>query len=125
MANDLKPLFIRLPRQQAAALDRLSSRSGRPKQHVVSELVAQALQPSPRPLQMGRVEISAAPDTREDEVLTLDEVATLLKLPPDAIRARAEQGDLPGRCFGGEWRFSRLAVLAWLADGDPQARRKR
>jgi hypothetical protein len=30
---------------------------------------------------------------------------------------------LPGRRFGKEWRFARIAVLAWLADGDPQKRR--
>jgi hypothetical protein len=31
---------------------------------------------------------------------------------------------LPGRRFGKEWRFARMAVLAWLADGDPQKRRR-
>ena len=41
MARQLTPLFIRLPRDQAAALDRVASESGRAKQYVVSELVAQ------------------------------------------------------------------------------------
>jgi hypothetical protein len=31
---------------------------------------------------------------------------------------------LPGRRFGKEWRFARMAVLGWLADGDPQKRRR-
>ena len=26
----------------------------------------------------------------------------------------AEQGELPGRKVGEEWRFSREAILAWL-----------
>ncbi len=118
MAADLTPVFMRLPKQQAAVLDRLAARSGRAKQHVVSELVAQALRAAPPQLSMGRVEVSSATEMREDEVLTLAEVAAMLKLAPDAIQARAERGDLPGRRFGDEWRFSRLAVLAWLADGD-------
>lgn len=122
----LTPVFIRLPKIQAAALDRLASQSGRAKQHVVSELVGQALTATPRPLAMGRVEVSSTSDIRDDEVLTLEEAAGLLKLPLDVVRARAEQGDLPARRFGGEWRLSKLAVLAWLADGDrPNTRRRR
>jgi excisionase family DNA binding protein len=57
-------------------------------------------------------------------VLTLQEAAALLKLPVEAVRSRAEEGDLPGRRFGQEWRFARIAVVAWLADGDPKKRRR-
>jgi excisionase family DNA binding protein len=127
MSAKLTPLFIRLPRAQAATLDRLASQSGRAKQHLVSELVAHALTlPKPGPLSMGRVEVSTTPETRDDTVLTLDEAASLLKLSPDAVQARAQAGDLPGRRFGNDWRFSRLALLAWLADGEkPNGRRGR
>jgi excisionase family DNA binding protein len=31
------------------------------------------------------------------------------------VRQLAESGDLPGRRIGGEWRFARAALLAWLA----------
>jgi excisionase family DNA binding protein len=127
MTAKLTPLFIRLPRAQVATLDRLASQSGRAKQHLVSELVAHALTlPKPGPLSMGRVEVSRTPETRDDRVLTLDEAASLLKLSRDAVQARAQAGDLPGRRFGHDWRFSKLAVLAWLADGDrPNGRRGR
>ena len=75
---------------------------------------------------MGRVEVSSTPETRDDEVLTLDEVAVLLKLSPDVVQSRAEAGDLPARRFGQDWRFSRLAVLTWLADGGtPKGKRGR
>ena len=126
MPANLTPVFIRLPKQQAAALERLADESGRSKQHVIGELVGRAVTtPTPRPLAMGRVEVSSAPDTRADEVLTLEEVASVLKLPSTVVRQRAEEGDLPGRRFGNEWRFSRIAVLSWLADGDtPRARRR-
>ena len=33
------------------------------------------------------------------------------------VVALAEQGTLPGRRIGDRWRFSRLALIAWLAGG--------
>lgn len=124
MATQRTPLYVRLPRTQAAALDRLAQTTGRPKQHLVSELLADRLAAGARQLVIGRVETTTAADVRADEVLTLEEVAALLKLPPDAVRARAEAGDVPGRRFGRDWRFARLAVLAWLADGDTPRQRR-
>ena len=120
MATERTPLFVRLPRKQAAALDRLAGATGRRKQSLVSELLGDRLTVA-HPLPVGRVEVANTPDMG-DEVLTLDEVARLLKLPPDAVRARAEDGELPGRRFGKDWRFARTAVLAWLANGESQKR---
>ena len=122
MPNERTPLFVRLPRNQAAALDRLADATGRRKQSLVSELLGDRLT-VPRPLAVGRVEVASAPEI-VDEVLTLEEIARLLKVPPDAVRSRAEEGELPGRRFGKEWRFARTAVLAWLADGEAQKRRR-
>jgi excisionase family DNA binding protein len=124
MPKDRTALFVRLPREQAAALDRLSDATGRQKQHLVSELLADRLTVGSRALPLGRLEISNTADVRTDEVLTLDEAAALLKLPAETVRSRAEEGDLPGRLFGKEWRFARLAVLAWLADGETAKRRR-
>jgi excisionase family DNA binding protein len=62
--------------------------------------------------------IEIAQDAGSDEVLTLEEAAALLRLPIEAVRARAIAGHLPGRAFGDEWRFSRAALMAWLADGE-------
>jgi excisionase family DNA binding protein len=109
MPEDRVPLFVRLPREQAMALDRLADTTGRRKQHVVSELLADQLA-------VGRIEIAESPSA--GEVLTLQETAELLRLPVEAVRARATAGELPGRAFGEEWRFSREALLAWLASGE-------
>src|SRR5437868_6417008 len=125
MAIDRTPLYVRLPRSQAAALDRLAQATGRPKQHLVTKLLGDRLPTSERQVSVGRVEVNTGGDVRVDEVLTLEEVAAFLKLSPDAVRSRAEEGDLPGRRFGNEWRFARVAVLAWLADGDTQRRRRK
>src|SRR3979409_256318 len=108
MSKDRTPLFVRLPRNQAVALDRLADATGRRKQSLVSELLGDRLTVA-RPLPVGRIEVSNPPEVG-DEVLTLEEVARLLKIPPDAVRSRAEEGELPGRRFGKEWRFSRMAV---------------
>jgi excisionase family DNA binding protein len=118
VAGERTPLFVRLPRNQAAALDRLADATGRRKQSLVSELLADRLAVS-RPLSVGRVEVTHAAEAG-DEVLTLAEVARLLKTSIDAVRSRAEDGELPGRRFGKDWRFARMAVLAWLADGEQQ-----
>jgi excisionase family DNA binding protein len=124
MATNRTPLFVRLPKGQAAALDRLADATGRQKQHLVSELIADRLMPVAGPVSVGRVEVTNPPVALIDDVLTLAEAAELLKLPADTVRSRAEEGDLPGRRFGKEWRFARIAVLAWLVDGDPQKRRR-
>ena len=57
------------------------------------------------------------PDDTE-QVLTLEEAAAMLRVPAETVRARALAGELPGRAFGEEWRFSRAALLGWLAEGD-------
>ena len=125
MSQARVPLFVRLPRDQAVALDRLAGATGRHKQHVLSEILADRLTTSSGPVSIGRVELLNAPDARADEVLTLEEAAALLKLPVDAILARAEAGELPGRRFDDEWRFARMAILSWLGEGDPPKRRNR
>jgi excisionase family DNA binding protein len=113
MAQERVPLFVRLPREQVAALDRLSAATGRRKQQVVSELLADRLA-------IGRRDLREAHGGAAEDVLTLAEVAALLRVPADEVRAQAMQGDLPGRRFGDEWRFVRAAVLAWLAGGQDE-----
>ncbi len=106
--QDRVPLYVRLPRDQAAALDRLVDATGRRKQHVVSELLADQLQ-------VGRIDVGDRPATTPGEVLTLDELSSLLRAPAAALEMLARAGELPGRQIAGEWRFARAAVLGWLS----------
>ncbi len=106
MPEDRVPLFVRLPRDQAAALDRLVDSTGRRKQQLVSELLSDRLE-------VGRIELPRGTDGQEG-VLTLAEAAALLRLPEETVRASALAGELPGRAFGEEWRFERGALLRWL-----------
>jgi excisionase family DNA binding protein len=54
----------------------------------------------------------------DDEVLDVREAATLLGLDEDVVVREAANGNLPGRRVGGQWRFGRAHLLAWLR-GDP------
>ena len=131
MAPPDKPtaaLFVRIPQAHARALDRLAFESRRPKQAVVTELLARHFaDPSDR-----RVTIETLGDSPpvigrhafrpfEPDVLTLEEVAELLAVEPDAVAELAAAGELPGRKIGDAWRFARAAVLDWLAQGSRPA----
>jgi excisionase family DNA binding protein len=66
--------------------------------------------PAPGGLVVGHHEFRPA----AAEVLDAAQAAELLAVECSAIEELAEQGELPGRRIGGEWRFSRSALLAWL-----------
>jgi excisionase family DNA binding protein len=110
MSDERVPLFVRLPAGQAAALDRLVEGKGMHKQQVVSDLLGERLE-------VGRLDIHEP--RGGEEVLTLEELAELLRLEPAEVLASARAGDIPGRRFGEEWRFARAAVIEWLARGEP------
>jgi excisionase family DNA binding protein len=104
----VSPLFVRIPTADAERLDRASFESGRPKQ----ELVAEAL----RTLDVPRPPVGfARPSPGTPDVLTTAQLADFLKIEEDTVRKLARSGELPGRKIGRDWRFSRAAVLDWLA----------
>lgn len=107
---------MRLPRAEAERLDRAAARLGTSKGKVVADLLAEHLEPP-----TGIDALKGAPLGRHEftpvhalEVLTLEQLAALLELDVDAVRALVEQGDIPGRKLGEQWRFSRAAILEWL-----------
>jgi excisionase family DNA binding protein len=125
--DDTAALFVRLPLEEAGKLDRFAFERRIPKRDVVRRLVAERLddadiiwrQPLPPPMPMpptpevvvGRADFVPA---EAPEVLTVEQAAELLQTEPDAVRALADAGELPGRRICDEWRFLRSAVLAWL-----------
>jgi len=52
------------------------------------------------------------------DVLTLDEVARYLRLPPKTIERQASQGRIPGRRIEESWRFLKKAIDHWLESHD-------
>ena len=102
-----QPLFVRLPTAEAEKLSRAAVELGRPKQDLVAEAL-RALDVPGQGFGFGRHEPSP-------EVLTAEQLADLLQVDAKTVRSLAARGDLPGRKLGREWRFSRRAVLDWLA----------
>jgi excisionase family DNA binding protein len=103
-------VFVRVPVSAARKLDQASVDLRRPKRHIVTELLY-ALEPDQAGVTVGRYSFRSA----EEEVLTLEEAAALLRVEPDALVELAERRRIPGRKLGGAWRFSRRALLDWLA----------
>jgi len=50
-----------------------------------------------------------------DEILTASEVASLLHMHPRTVYKLVKQGSLPGRKFGGGWRFSRRDIMQMIS----------
>jgi hypothetical protein len=49
------------------------------------------------------------------EVMNAEQVGQLLQIDEKVVIGLAEAGKLPGRKLGTAWRFSRAALVAWLA----------
>jgi excisionase family DNA binding protein len=116
-----RALYVRLPLPAAEKLDRAAFELRIPKQELVAELLESHLPHAGT----RRVVVESADDTMTvghhsfvprdaPEVLTLAEVADLLRVDEEAVAGLAEKGELPGRKLGDEWRFTRSAVLRWL-----------
>lgn len=56
------------------------------------------------------------------EVLTITEVARLLRISPKSVARLAWEHRIPARMIGGHWRFRRTSILDWLGWIDPRPR---
>jgi excisionase family DNA binding protein len=121
--TDERPLFVRLPAPEAEKLDRAAHSLRLPKKDLVTALIARHLdnvedqrrvvvELGGDALTVGHASVRPA---EPPEVLSLAQLSELVQVPEADLAAMAEAGELPGRRIGGEWRFSRAAVLAWLA----------
>jgi excisionase family DNA binding protein len=56
-----------------------------------------------------------------DEVLTIKEVAALLKLAEKTVYAMAQAGEIPAFKIRGQWRIKRTELDQWI-DAQPRGR---
>jgi excisionase family DNA binding protein len=49
-----------------------------------------------------------------DEILTVLEVATLLKVADKTVYTMAQQAEIPAFKVRGQWRFRRVDIDAWI-----------
>ena len=117
-----RPLYVRLPETEALRLDEAAHRLRRSKQDLVASLITAYGDPET----LRRVTVETTDDHltvghaefrpfSPPDVLTVDELAAWLQTDATTITTLADDGELPGRKLGDEWRFAREAVLDWLA----------
>jgi excisionase family DNA binding protein len=137
-------LYVRLPAKAVTKLDRAAEALGVAKKDLIAGLVTRYVDPSNRRAlnalgvlsgkpQRGVIEPgehgpiagshtfrpyeSSEPVHQQPalEVLTAAQAAELLQVEQPLVLELAEAGKLPGRKLGDAWRFSRAALIAWLA----------
>lgn len=59
---------------------------------------------------------SELPDPIQKEILNLDEAAAYLGVSTKTFTKVLHEGEMPGRKVGREWKFSRRALEAWIAN---------
>lgn len=70
--------------------------------------------------------LTVAEAAHESEVLTVEEVAALLRLDRKTVYGMVQRNEIPGaRECGRAIRFHRSTVLEWLASGSGRTRRRR
>ena len=60
-----------------------------------------------------------------DEILTIRDVAALLKIGEKTAYTMAQAGDLPGFKVRGQWRFRRNDLDAWIRQQVKQSKAER
>ncbi len=53
-------------------------------------------------------------NAREEDILTVIEVAQFLRVPPSTVYKLARAGELPGSRIGKHWRFVRRDIYNWM-----------
>jgi excisionase family DNA binding protein len=124
--TDETALFVRIPSAEADKLHRASNVLGAPKRELITRLVARYVDPE-NPATLSRLggaegEMSVGRawfrPAEELEILTPAQLAGLLQVEEETVIGMAERKEIPARKVGEEWRFSREAVLAWLAEDE-------
>lgn len=61
----------------------------------------------------------------EDQVLTIKEVAGILKLAEKTVYSMAQDGELPAFKVRGQWRIRKVDFEKWMAEQATAPRRDR
>lgn len=106
-------LFVRLPATAVEKLDRAAEALGMRKKDLVAGLI-QKLGAGPGEPSTTIGAYSFQPYD-PPEVMNASQAAQFLQIEESVVIEMAEAGKLPGRRLGDVWRFSRAALVAWLA----------
>ena len=133
------PLYVKLPSAAVDQLDRAAAALGVAKKDLVAGLVTRYVDPDTekglsalgamatrRPLDTGdagpMIGSYSFQPYDPPEVMNAEQAGQFLQIDEKHVIELAEAGKLPGRKLGAVWRFSREALVAWLAT--PEVRKK-
>jgi excisionase family DNA binding protein len=126
-------LFVRLPAAAVDKLHRAAEALGMRKKDLVADLVSKYVDPDSRrglsalgSLASHKVTVDvgdAGPAVGSysfqpydpPEVMSAEQAGQFLQIDEAVVVEMAEAGKLPGRKLGAAWRFSRVALVAWLS----------
>jgi excisionase family DNA binding protein len=127
-------LYVKLPANAVDKLHRAAEALGVHKKDLVASLVSRYVDPDSRHSltalgslsQPRRVTVELGDNTPTlgtysfqpydpPEVMNAEQAAQFLQIDEKVVTELAEAGKLPGRKLGPAWRFSRAALVAWLA----------
>lgn len=127
-------LYVRLPATAVDKLDRAAEALGVHKKDLVAGLVSKYVDPDtrhglsalgslsqPRRVTFDLGDPSPTLGTYSfqpydpPEVMNAEQAGQFLQIDEKIVIELAEAGKLPGRKLGPSWRFSRAALVAWLA----------
>jgi hypothetical protein len=127
-------LYVRLPSSAVDKLHRAAEALGVHKKDLVASLVSKYVDPdsqrglsalgslsAPRRVTVERGEVGPTLGAYSfqaydaPEVMNAEQAGQLLQIAEAVVIELAEAGTLPGRKLGDAWRFSRAALVAWLA----------
>lgn len=130
-------LYVRLPATAVDKLDRAAEALGVHKKDLVAGLVSRYVDPDTRQglsalgalSQPRRVTFELGEPTPTlgsysfqpydpPEVMNAEQAGQFLQIDEKNVIELAEAGKLPGRKLGPSWRFSRQALVDWLAGPD-------
>jgi excisionase family DNA binding protein len=135
MSDPTAALYVRLPHPEFDKLHRAAEALSTNKKALVTTLVSHYVDPD---TDAGLERLRAIADAQRrvtvdiggdamavghhaftpsplPDVLSPGQAAELLQVDADEVVALAEAGTLPGRKIGDHWRFSRPALITWLA----------
>jgi excisionase family DNA binding protein len=131
-------LFVRLPAEAVAKLDRAAEALGMRKKDLVAGLVTTYVDPDSRrglsalgalSTRKITVDLGEQPPATGSysfqpydppEVMNAAQAGEFLQVDEAVVVQLAEAGKLPGRKLGAQWRFSRAALVAWLSAPEPR-----
>jgi excisionase family DNA binding protein len=131
-------LFVRLPTAAVEKLDRAALALGVRKKDLVAGLLTRYVDPDSQQglhalgsLSTRKVTVDLGePAPRvgsysfqaydPPEILNAAQAAQFLQIEEADVVELAEAGKLPGRKLGPSWRFSRVALVAWLSAPEPR-----